>query len=265
MHNYKLIISYKGERFKGFQYQPNVETIENHLMEAIKTVFQENISITGSGRTDTGVHSLRQVINFKSEKMFDTKVLIKGINRYLPSDIDIVAAEILDKNFSARKNALAREYQYLFSDDIIPIYLKDFVYKVRFQPMLDVVAGIPEMIKGEHDFVFFRKLGSNEKSTVRTIYDFRIEKKKIVDIYNARIQYTVYCITIIGNSFLYSMVRNLVGAIFEVFKGRQTRQSFKEMIDGKVKFPYSMVPAKGLCLVQIEYDNICNLLKEIKE
>jgi tRNA pseudouridine38-40 synthase len=127
------------------------------------------------------------------------------------------------------------------------------INKVKFNPDLTKLVGVEKSLIGEHDFENFRKLGSNERSTIRTIIDFNISQVFLSDIYNVSEKYTVYCIKIVGNSFLYSMVRNLVGALFEVFKDHVSLDDFVAMVNKTGRYNYTMAPAKGLCLVKVNY------------
>lgn len=253
MNTYKVTVSYQGTRYKGFQYQPQVDTIEKRLKEALFTLFQSQVRFVSAGRTDTGVHACGQVFSFKSLKFFEVEALRKGLNRYLPDDIIVTDVIQVDTSFQARKSAVTREYQYLFSDRFIPFYLKEIVTIVKFQPNLERLNGIEKILVGENDFVNFRKMGSNEKTTLRTILSFKFTDFEIADIYMPQKQYKIYCFKIVGTSFLYSMVRNIVGALFEVLRGKVSVVDFQNMVQTNSKYQYTMAPAKGLCLVNVTY------------
>lgn len=253
LNNYKLVISYLGTNYKGYQFQTDFDTIEKNIKIAIKEIFRNDIKMIAAGRTDTGVHAENQIINFKTEKYIDEKILKNALNRYLKQDIYVKEIGLVDVFFNARKSAKFREYQYLFTNDEIPLYLRNIVEMVKFSPELKSVYGIKKILIGQHDFINFRKIGSNEKSTIRKINDFNITRKKINDLYFDNEFYYVYVIKIVADSFLYSMVRNLVGAIFEIFKGNANLKDLEEMIHNKSRYNYTKASSKGLSLVKIGY------------
>jgi len=253
--NYKCTVSYSGKHFFGFQRQSEVRTVENELLRVIKTIVRDVDKIVASGRTDTGVHALGQVINFKSETAIDLKRLKHSLNSMLPEDISVLDIEIVDDKFDSRRTALSRVYHYLFSPCVLPVYLSDIVSRIYFNPTEDTMNQVAQVFVGEHDFINFRKKGSDEKSTVRHVYDVSLEKCSLTSPYIALDDLYFYKLEIKANSFLYRMVRNCVGAMFQVLQGNYTIDDLIKLRDRQdINFKYSAAPGNGLCLVKVNYD-----------
>lgn len=252
---YKLVIAYSGTFFYGYQKQNKFRTIEGEILAVLTKICSDVKKICASGRTDTGVHAEFQPISFITSKIFDINRTLFALRQLLPKDIFAISLEEAESSFDARRSAKSREYRYCFKEGIVPLYYKDRIVEVRFSPNLEMFQELKSIIVGEHDFIRFRKKGSNERTTVRIIYDFSITEKKIYDLYdNLHIDSTYYELRIVANSFLYRMVRNLTGAIFEVFKGKYTINEFKTYFNGlESNFSYMPAPAHGLSLSKVIY------------
>jgi tRNA pseudouridine38-40 synthase len=252
--NYKVTFSYFGKDYCGFQFQPRQLTVEAKILDALAEIFKKRIKITVAGRTDTGVHAAGQVFNFRVTQEIAEENLLLGLNSHLPKDIRIKKIEKTDFGFNARRSALSREYQYLFYyNDIFPYYLDQVAVRIKFKPDESLFAKISEELLGKHDFVNFRKLGSNEASTYRTIDKFELTKVRFNDIFDNNTSYLLYKVIVRADSFVYGMVRNLVGAIWQVLKNKRTLSEFNALLNNENKFSYSMAPAKGLTLVKVNY------------
>jgi len=252
---YKLVVAYSGSAFYGYQIQKNARTVEGEILKALTRICSDVKKISASGRTDTGVHAEHQPIGFETNKIFDINRTLFSLRQLVPSDISIVSLEIAEPHFDARRSAKRREYRYLFKTGLVPLYLSDRVVEIKFEPNASLFAELQAILVGEHDFIRFRKVGSNESNTVRTIYDFSISSRKLEGIYdeeNFKTDY--YVLKIVANGFLYRMVRNLTGAIFEVLSGRSDINEFRNYFNGQEStFKYVPAPAKGLSLVKVLY------------
>lgn len=252
--NYKLVISYRGASFLGYQRQKVGRTVEGELVKGLSTLFNEEILITGAGRTDSGVHALGQVVNFKSIKSFDLKKMKYGLNSILTDDISVLNIEIVDSDFNSRRSAKSREYHYLFTPLVMPTFVKDVITYVNFDSSVEYMNQCSQVFLGEHDFSRFRKLGSYEKSPVRIVKMIKIEKKFILDPYGRLDGFYYYSFQIEANSFLYRMVRNCVGALFQIFQECNTIDELNKMVNIQdIGYKYSAAPSKGLCLVKVNY------------
>jgi tRNA pseudouridine38-40 synthase len=252
--NYKLIISYSGSFFLGFQQQSIGRTVEGELLNVISKIFGDVTRIVGSGRTDTGVHALGQVVNFKSKKHIDLNRLKHSLNRMLPIDLSVLNIEIVDLLFNSRHSATNRIYHYLFSPFVMPPFLDTIVSKVDINCSQIFMNKCSQIFLGTHDFSNFRKKGSDERSTIRTVSRVSVTKEFVVTPYGDIDGLYYFSFQIEANSFLYRMVRNIVGSLFQVFMGNNTVEKLIKLRDlQEVDFNYSAVPAKGLSLVKVCY------------
>jgi tRNA pseudouridine38-40 synthase len=254
LNNVKLTVSYKGTRFNGFQIQPIGRTVAGCLTKAFEKTLGKSIRVVASGRTDSGVHALGQVINVRVPKSIPLDGLVAGVSSQLPDDIRIFDPVIMDSEFSSRRSAVSREYCYLFSAFKMPFYLAEVVTQIDFVPDDALLPVFRDILLGQHDFVRFRNTGSIVKSTVREILDFEIVKKNRLQMHGNGNSIAFYELKIVANAFLYKMVRNLVGGIFEVLQGRTSPEEFQRYLYGDdISYYYRTAPASGLCLTQVRY------------
>lgn len=206
-----------------------------------------------SGRTDAGVHAHHQVCHFDADEILPVERLPYILNRILNSDLRVISAKTVDKDFHARFKAIQRKYVYLLTNrnDFTTTILPCIAF-VPFKLINNKFNEISNLFCGEHDFVNFRSKGSNEKSTVRTITHFKIVLQDIVDPHTME-KFNCVRFEINGNSFLYHMVRNIVGASLSVFSDKHKINDLKEMIENTGKFNYTTAPASGLSLTQVVY------------
>jgi tRNA pseudouridine38-40 synthase len=242
--NIKLTVEYDGTKYHGWQIQPTGETIQSVLEGAVSTFLRKSTRITGSGRTDAGVHALGQVVNFFSDKHYEPHRIRRGLNALTPADITIKAVEIVPDSFDARRDGRSRVYEYriLNRPTPSPFYLNR-AWHVH-QPM-DVNAmreAIPCLI-GEHDFSAFRAAGCDAVHPIRKIYQVSLDGCGGPLIF-----------TIEATAFLRHMVRNIVGSLVEVGQGLRTPQSFAELLEGRDRTKAGpTAPACGLYLVEVKY------------
>ena len=242
--NVKLTIEYDGTKYCGWQRQPNGESIQAVLERAVSTFLGTSTRVTGSGRTDAGVHALGQVANFLSKKEFTSHRLRRGLNALTPYDITIKEVAIVPDSFDARRDARSRVYEYriLNRPTPSPFYLNR-AWHVH-EP-LDIHAmreAIPCMI-GEHDFSSFRAAGCDAAHPVRKVYANSLEPRGELLVY-----------TVEATAFLRHMVRSIVGTLVEVGQGLRTPQSFKELLEARNRTKAGITaPPHGLYLVEVKY------------
>lgn len=244
MRNIKLIIEYDGKKFGGWQKQPTKLNIQGEIEEAIKEITGENVELTASGRTDSGVHSLGQVANFKTNSCIEIEKIPYAINSKLKKSIIIKNAYEVDENFHARYNCKGKKYRYIInnSQQGTAIY-RDLEYHVPQK--LDILK-MKESIKyfeGEHDFKGFRASGTSSKSSIRTIY-----KAEVIEEGDRVI------IELTGNGFMYNMVRIISGTIVDVGLGKIKPEEIPAIIEAKDRNKAGKtLPAYGLYLVEVYY------------
>ena len=244
MRNLRLKICYDGTRYKGWQRLPGVDqTIQGKLEQTLSRILGEQIEISGSGRTDAGAHALGQVANFHCESTMHSSEILIQLRRYLPEDIGIYSCEDVHERFHARLNAKRKTYRYrLWNSDQPCVFDRRFVMADPTTFDLDKMRLAASYLVGEHDFSAFCANKKMKKSTVR-----RIDRIDIVRD-GHEIQFTF-----VGNGFLYNMVRIMVGTLLEVGRGDRSCESIPKLFGAKREEAGALVPASGLCLMEVEY------------
>lgn len=244
MKNIKLIIEYDGTNYSGWQKQKNANTIQAEIEKAIKKTTGQEIDIIGCSRTDKGVHATNYVANFNIESTIPGDRFTYIINNKLPKDIVVISSEEVESDFHARYSCTGKTYCYTILNRRVPsaIY-RNCSYLVKEELNIDRMAEACTYFKGTHDFEAFRTLGSSVKTTVRTIYEVKIEKKdEFIKIYAS------------GDGFLYNMVRIMVGVLIKVGRGKLEPKDVKKIIDSKDRNKAGKVmPPMGLKLDNVFY------------
>jgi len=247
MRRIKIVISYDGTEYHGWQVQPGLATIQGALEQVISEIEGRAVQVAGSGRTDAGVHALAQVAAFSIENPIPVDNLRRAVNRLLARDIRVLSAEETAADFHPRFQARRKTYEYrIFRGEICSPFERRYVchhpYPLRVEEM---VAAAP-VLEGEHDFTAFAASDERdelEASKVRTIYCSRlaVEENRLI-----------YRVT--GSGFLKHMVRNIVGVLLEVGKGNVDRAEVLARLEpgcGMAAGPAA--PARGLFLAGVEY------------
>ena len=244
MRNLRLEICYEGSRYRGWQRLGNTDqTIQGKLEAALSRILGETIEISGSGRTDAGVHARGQVANFHCESEMKAEEILLNLRRYLPEDIGIYSCKEVSPRFHARLSAKEKTYLYrIWNSDKPCVFERKFV--AQFQEPLDVDAmrKAAAHLCGEHDFSAFCGNPRFKKSTVRYIRSIEISRC------GAELR-----ILVTGNGFLHSMVRILVGTLVEVGRGERKADSLPDLFGGKRADAGFLAPAQGLCLQEVYY------------
>ena len=245
MKRVRLIISYDGTNYCGWQIQINGITVEEIINRELSRLLGEEIAVIGASRTDSGVYAMGNVAVFDTETKIPAEKICFALNQRLPEDIRIQKSEEVSADFHPRYCECTKIYEYKilnrrFPDPLNRLYTH-FVYMPLDVEKMKAAAGY---IIGEHDFASFCSAGSQAKTTVRSVYALDINKKD--DIINIRI-----C----GNGFLYNMVRIIAGTLLKVGLGVYPPEHVKEILEAKDRYQAGpKAPAKGLTLVRIEYN-----------
>lgn len=244
MRNLRLDICYDGTRYRGWQRLPGKDdTIQGKIETTLSRILEEPIEISGSGRTDAGVHAKGQVANFHCGSTMAADQILAQLRRYLPEDIGIYSCRDVSPRFHARLNAKEKTYCYrIWNSDKPCVFDRRFV--ARMPETLDLAAmeAAAQQLLGEHDFSAFCGNAKMKKSTVRYIRSICIEPYGE----ELRLYFT-------GNGFLHNMVRILVGTLVEVGRGERSVQSIGELFGGKRAQAGFLAPAQGLCLEEVIY------------
>lgn len=245
MRNIKLTIEYDGTNYFGWQIQPKGETIQGVIEERLKKITSEHVHLIGAGRTDSGVHALGQVANFKTNSNIDIFSLKRALNSLLPEDIVIKKVEEVDLGFNARKHAKTKVYEYRILNRETPsVFLRRFTWHIPYKLNLGEIKKATEILIGEHDFSSFRSSGSTAKNSIRKI--FRAEWKRSRD--------GLVLFEIEANGFLKQMVRSIVGTLIEVGRGKIDVETFKKILESKDRRKAGpTAPANALILKEVKY------------
>lgn len=241
---YLLNISYDGENYSGFQIQPNKTTVQEVIEKVLTDVFKQPIKIIASGRTDAGVSAISQVCHFDYDGGIDAFKTRGYINHLLPNDIRVLSIEQTNQDFHARYSSKRKQYDYLFYiGDNIPVYDK-FAVNFGNNLKIDEMINACQYLIGEHDFTSFCASNTEVKDKVRIIDSADIIK---IDDY-------LYKFSIVGNGFLYNMVRIIMGTLVDIGRGKLQPIQMANIIQSKDRNNAGKTaPAKGLYLKKVTY------------
>ena len=244
MRNIRLDICYDGTRYRGWQRLPGKDdTIQAKLENALTRILEENIEISGSGRTDAGVHAQGQVANFHCSSNMPCQQILQELRKFLPEDIGIQSCKECADRFHARLNAREKTYLYrIWNSDAPCVFQRKFVTQIPEQLDLAAMTRAARYLEGEHDFSAFCGNPKFKKSTVRNIRSVRI--------YGAagevHLEFT-------GDGFIQNQVRIMVGTLLEVGLGRRDPDSIPMLFGAKRSEAGFLAPAQGLCLQEVYY------------
>lgn len=244
MRNIKLVVEYDGTNYAGWQRQNNIITIQQKVEEAIEIVTGTFSEVIGSSRTDAGVHAKGFVCNFHTESKIPSANFKKALNCFLPEDIVVVNSKEVDAKFHSRFDSLGKKYIYtVVTGSERPAIGRNYVYYFHRDLDIEKMKEASKYFLGTHDFSAFKKTGSSVKTSVRTITELEIIKEeKIIKF------------SIVGDGFLYNMVRIIVGTLLEVGVGRFSPEYIVSIINSKDRSKAGKsVPAGGLCLEEVYY------------
>ncbi|MFZ5986588.1 MAG: tRNA pseudouridine(38-40) synthase TruA [Bacillota bacterium] len=245
MRNLKMTIQYDGSKYKGWQKLGDTDkTIQGKIEKVIKEMTKEEIEVIGSGRTDAGVHALKQVANFHTRSNMTVEEMLDYFYRYLPEDILVTDIEEVDGLFHSRYHARGKKYLYrIWNARFHNPFLRKFAFHVPEALDIDLMKKASGYLIGEHDFSSFTSLKSKKKSKVRELYSIGISRE------NEQIELMFY-----GNGFLYNMVRIITGTLIEVGLGKLDAGEVREILSRKDRSCAGpTVPPNGLILYDVEY------------
>lgn len=244
MRNLRLDICYDGTRYKGWQRQSGTDgTIQGKIEQALTRILGESIEISGSGRTDAGVHARGQAASFHTTSTLPAEHILAELRRYLPEDIGIVSCKDCSERFHARLNARKKTYCYrIWNSDRPCVFERRFVAQMPEVLDVDAMRRAATHLCGQHDFSAFCANRKMKKSTVRQIYAIEIDEVG-----------EELRISVTGNGFLHNMMRILVGTLVEVGRGERDADSIPALFGAKREQAGFLASAQGLCLMEVEY------------
>lgn len=222
--NIRIDIAYDGRDFKGFQYQKEFRTVQGEIEKILYILYNKKIRINPSGRTDTGVHALNQVISFKTSSIINIYSLKRALKQMLPRDIMLNKIQLVNDDFHSRYSAIAKTYIYKFTYRDI---LNQRFYKKYIDSSIDLkkIINIKDEFLGKHDFYSFSNRRKNEGSTIRNILDISLIEREN----GFNIEYT-------ADGFLYRMVRIITEFLILVAKGKLDNTSIKDIIKRRDRY-----------------------------
>ena len=240
---YCIIFSYDGTAYHGWQYQPNANSVQEELEKALFTTLREKVSVTGAGRTDTGVHARMMTCHFDWHEALDCAHLQFKLNCLLPEDIAVSEVKSVNEDWHARFTATARTYHYYITTRK-DAFNRDYALRLYFPLDIEQMNRAASLLLKHNDFGCFCKSHSDNKTNLCTV----TEAQWIVQD-----AHTFY-FRVTANRFLRNMVRAIVGTLIEVGKGKMTIEQFEEVLhSGSRSNAGESVPARGLFLEKITY------------
>lgn len=247
MPNFRLTLSYDGSDFHGWQTQPELRTVQETLEEAILSVVGgDRVRANASGRTDTGVHAIGQVVNCQLDTRLSAIVLQRAINSHLPDDIIVRSCEVVADDFDANRDALRKLYRYIIHDGDVPdLFQRKYAYHFRYRLDAQAMARSAKSLLGTHDFRCFESEWPNRATSVRTITHLAVN----------RFGDWIW-VDVEADGFLYNMVRAITGTLMNVGRGFWPEEYTAQLLaSGERGQAGPTAPARGLFLLRVTYES----------
>lgn len=242
MRNIKLTLEYDGTHFCGWQFQPDVRTVQEDMEKAIEKFLQQRIRITGAGRTDSGVHALGQVACFCTEKAYSLDTIQSALNLFLPPDIRVLQVEAVPISFNPRFAAIKRRYRYQIARKRHAIN-RWYTWFCKYPLNFEAMKSASQVLVGEHDFSSFCKANPD-------VNHYRCKVESITWSESD----DMICMEIVANRFLHNMVRIIIGTMVEVGRGLLSGDDVRRILEKKDRNSAGRtIPASGLFLVEVVY------------
>ena len=244
--NICLTVAYDGTDFHGFQRQTNASSVQLCIEQGLSAIFRSPITIYGAARTDAGVHARGQVVNFYGEGSIPTEKIPYAMKGYLPPEIAVLSARDMPEHFSVRHDNVGKHYCYTIDNQRIhdPFQLR-YAWFIRKPLDRQAMLAGAEILLGTHDFSAFEGQNTTPMNPVKTMYGIILtERGSLLDIH------------VIGDGFLYHMVRNIAGGLVDLGLHRLEPDEFRRILDGRDRTRLgATAPARGLCLEEVFYQD----------
>lgn len=244
--NYKLLLSYDGSRYRGWQRLSNSDmTIQGKLEAVLSRMTGMPIEVIGSGRTDAGAHAVCQTANFHCHTEMSCDEIKAYLRQYLPEDIGIISVTIESERFHSRYHAVKKTYRYrIWNSDLPCVFDRKYIWKIDEELNVAAMNEAAQLFLGEHDFLAFCSNKHFKKSSIRQIYDISVTRQG---------SEIILCVS--GNGFLYNMVRIMTGTLVAVGKGEMKKERIIEILNSRVRENAGITaPPQGLCLMEVTYE-----------
>lgn len=257
MKHIKLTLQFDGSGYSGWQVQENDRTIQGVLENALSAITKEDIRITGCSRTDASVHALEFVASFKTSSTMKPDEFLRALNSNIPQDIRVIDSEDCDEDFHPRYDAKSKVYSYIISTAVPQnVFLNRYAWQMPYRESLNVelMKESSKFLIGEHDFSSFRASGCGAKHPVRNVLSIEISETQSIDFMTFKFEVPVIKISIEANAFLRHMVRNIVGTLVDVGKGKTSPSQVKDILNAKDRSSAGKTaPGCGLFLEMVRY------------
>jgi tRNA pseudouridine38-40 synthase len=255
MKKIKLLLEYEGTAYQGWQTQKNGLTIQGILEDRISRITGRQSRVVAASRTDAGVHALGQVVAFRTESRLDAETIKRALNALLPKDIRVLRASEVNDSFHPRNGAKKKSYFFILANQReSSAFLYRYTWSVQQPLKLSEMRKAANVLIGKHDFLSFQGTGSSTKKTVREVFSLRIEPFEEIEFMAVSIRGKFIKIRIEADGFLRHMVRNIVGTLVEIGRGRISASRVEEILkshDRRLAGPTA--PPNGLFLERIVY------------
>ncbi|MBI5815671.1 MAG: tRNA pseudouridine(38-40) synthase TruA [Nitrospinae bacterium] len=240
----RVDFQYLGANYAGWQWQDNALSIQQVAEEALSKIVNHTVRFTASGRTDAGVHAIRQPAHVEVETRMDDNSIMRAMNALLPPDIAVTSVETVPGGWHARFSAKEKTYRYdILNTKVRSVFLHGRAWLVHSPLDIEAMRRGAECLVGEHDFSSFRSSGCSAKSPVRTV--FKVQLTRDSDLIS---------FTVTANGFLKQMVRNIVGTLVEAGRGKISPERVKQMLEARDRTAAGpCAPPEGLYLVDVVY------------
>ncbi|MFH1691479.1 MAG: tRNA pseudouridine(38-40) synthase TruA [Candidatus Omnitrophota bacterium] len=263
------MIAYVGSNYAGWQVQKSAlghaklqyrkasekPTIQGEIEQALQKIFQKKIKLIGSGRTDAGVHAVGQVANFKIDQHLDMPKLVRALNGILPKDISIIKAQEVGPTFHARFDAKLRAYRFIIiNGPKKPIFCSKLALWVKYPLDVALMRREAKVLCGQHDFKSFQAADHIERNSLVVLKKIDVRKIRRGSVFPFFSQHEAIVIDIIADRFLRNMVRNIVGTLIEIGRGKMVKGELKRILSKKNRDAAGpCISGCGLYLLKVDY------------
>lgn len=261
MRNIRLTLAYDGTNYFGWQIQPNGQSIQSTLRDAVTKLTGEVPTILAAGRTDAGVHALGQVANFRTNSTIPSEKMRAGLQNFLPHDIVVRDVADVDVNFHATYSAKQKRYRYIIHNSRVnDPFLRHYAWRVGFELDTQRMNDAAQMLLGTHDFRCFESEFPNKATSVRTVFEAVVGSSSRWQLWSRPCDVRPFgdgpfvSFDIVADGFLYNMVRAIVGTLVKVGRKKWTPDDVKRIIENQDRSQAGeTAPPQGLYLVEVDY------------
>ena len=261
MRTLKLTVAYDGTDYCGWQVQPDEKTVQAEVERALHSITREKIRVVASGRTDSGVHALGQVISFSTATNLAATDIMRGMNAKLPEDVRIRNAEDVAPDFDAMRSPRSKRYRYVIDNGRVhDLFNRTYCWHISVPLDVEAMARAGQSLVGRHDFKCFESKGAERATSVRTVTSLSVERGQGGGLGQAGAagqwsETDKIIIEIEGDGFLYNMVRAITGTLVEVGRGAQDENWPAEVLASlQRKEAGQTAPPQGLTLLWVRYE-----------